>query len=283
MTRGERGPYQPLGEEGVFKRIKKEDLRIEEPYQRNPKSVAKINRMARYWEWAICGTLRVIDNGDGTYNVVDGVHRVKASMKRKDIKRLPCMVYSVSTVQDEARVFRKTNKERTSIGTYDDHKAALIEEDPLALKVKSVMDDFSLIPKRCSHNQREVSCIKIFYRCTAANELLFRQCIGWFLQQDWDVPINGEIIAGIFSLAYKMDPHLKVMSEKYIDKLSEYSLRQVQHAIADVRMYPSCRGANGAAKAIADLINAKLTGRTRRILFNPADYNTKKRRNNDKV
>jgi len=121
-----------------FALIPKEQLQVDHAYQRGL-SAKRIKDTASAWSWAACGALKVALRPDGEWFVFDGQHRLAAALLRHDVKALPCLVYEMKTVREEAAGFlaQTTSKPMTVIERF---KALLMVQDPVATMVKNLLD-----------------------------------------------------------------------------------------------------------------------------------------------
>jgi len=75
---------------------------------------------------------------DGSYHIVDGLHRSKA-LKALGYTHAPCIVLTGMTYEQEAAYFRKQNRNKRSIITFDDFKAGLEERDEECVKINGIV------------------------------------------------------------------------------------------------------------------------------------------------
>ena len=130
-SKRERYDWKLVDKPGEFASIDKNQLQVDMQYQRTHKK-EKILAMAGAWSWVACGAISVALRDDGEWFVMDGQHRVLAAMLRDDITALPCMIFELETVADEARGFLATNTHRKAMTTVDRFKALLMTEDHAA-------------------------------------------------------------------------------------------------------------------------------------------------------
>lgn len=110
--------YPDAGARPTLRWIGKMHLRIDARYQRDvstKRGQALVRKIAAEWRWAHCLPLVVTDNFDGTFNVIDGQHRLFAADARPDIAELPCYVIPTETLQDEAQAFVAYNRDRVQL------------------------------------------------------------------------------------------------------------------------------------------------------------------------
>lgn len=125
-----------------FALIPKEQLAVDHDYQRGL-STKRIREGAANWSWAACGGLKVALRPSGDWYVFDGQHRLAMAMLREDVTALPCLIYEMETVVDEAVGFLSQTSAKP-MSVVDRFRAMLIARDPTALIVKGIMDSEKL-------------------------------------------------------------------------------------------------------------------------------------------
>src|SRR5687768_12803311 len=98
--------------------LPKSALRVDRRYQReisSRRSKQLIQRIADNWRWYHCAPLTVADNGDGTYNVIDGQHRMTAAKSLPGVVLLPAYVVEEMTLQEQAGAFVAHNMDRVAV------------------------------------------------------------------------------------------------------------------------------------------------------------------------
>jgi hypothetical protein len=148
---------------GEMRMLDKHLLRIDPAYQRNANDI-KIREMAGNWSWIGCGVITVAERPIGqhrsTYFVVDGQHRVLAAMKRADISDLPCIVFRVLRVAEEAGAFLRTNTLRKPITAIERFNAMITSGDQQAIKVKSIIDATGLDLRKTCNAPKQIKCLR---------------------------------------------------------------------------------------------------------------------------
>lgn len=100
-----------LGSRGRLAQINKHNLRVDLSYQRE-QSKDRARRIACEFNWAGFGVLVVSERANGDYFVLDGGHRLLATMLRPEVKNVPCYVFSGLSETDEASAFVYYNAHR---------------------------------------------------------------------------------------------------------------------------------------------------------------------------
>lgn len=127
---------------GNLQWIDKNDIHVDDLYQRSIVNL-RVTSLSQNWSWIACGAL-IVASRNGVYWAVDGQHRLMAAKRRSDIKSMPCVVFQVESIQDEARGFVSVNSERKPISTKQRHKAMVVSGDDIAIKVQSRIDSLGL-------------------------------------------------------------------------------------------------------------------------------------------
>lgn len=128
----------PLGRMPVLQFIPPAELKIDETYQRSLEastSQSLIRKIAQFWNWDLCQPLVVARREGGKLFVIDGQHRLAASVMRRDIAQLPCVVLEYANAADEAASFVHLNQQRRPLTKLDLFKAAIASEDPEAVAI----------------------------------------------------------------------------------------------------------------------------------------------------
>lgn len=125
-------------ERGKYMDIQKDILLINhDDYQREA-SGHKVLEIARDWSWVACNTI-LVARRDGRYYVIDGQYRTLAARRRSDIKTLPCIVFDVFDVKQEADGFLKANTNRKPISSRDRFRALVTTENENAVFIEDLL------------------------------------------------------------------------------------------------------------------------------------------------
>lgn len=130
-----------LGDKPKLAWIDKRALIIDERYQRSIEtkaSVRLINYLRANFTWVKCLPLVITDNGDGTYCVIDGQHRLEAVRDLDFVTDMPCYVLGEMTLQEQALAFVDLNVNRVSVTPLAVHHARAKAGDPVAAEMERV-------------------------------------------------------------------------------------------------------------------------------------------------
>ena len=173
MSKVDRYQWRKLGAPGALRQIPKRELRIDHEYQRNANE-NKILAIASDFMWEAFGVASVARRRDGTLWVFDAQHRVLATWRRDDISELPCIVYDVDEVSEEARLFIQANTLRKPLTSVDKHKAYVKAGD----RVARVVDDLAHIAQRrigSDSSPTSIRCVTLLRLWIERDEALVRK------------------------------------------------------------------------------------------------------------
>jgi len=145
------------------------DLQFDESYQRTGQlNHARINDIARNYDAAAIGVILVSEREDGSLYVIDGMHRVLATIKRFGADhRMHATLVCHLTVAEEARAFWMQTK-RTAVSKIQQFNARLAAGDAVAVNLLAMLDGAGIsAPKR--HGSPE------YFRAIAMLERLAKQ------------------------------------------------------------------------------------------------------------
>ena len=120
--------------------IDKNKLYVDHGVQRSDVSEINVNYIAANWNWACVGSLVVGLRPNGNYVVVEGQHRLLASMKRREIVTLPCILIQFKDQRHEAETFLAINTCRKAVSALDKHRVGAVAENTDILLVNKVLD-----------------------------------------------------------------------------------------------------------------------------------------------
>jgi hypothetical protein len=216
---------------GVFKWISKQLLNIDPSYQRS-QSLGRTRQMAANWSWVACGTLTVAMR-DGDYYIIEGQHRWLAALNRSDIIDLPCMVFDINRLQDEARGFLNSNIMRSPIRVLSSYHSRITAKDEETLYLEKLFKDLKM---HAGSNNRplEVTCIGSCFNLMKLNRLKFEQTMEFLEILCKDHPINRKLLESIYYLNAHLTTDLsdKRLRERILNIGPEKLLKSAARAAA---------------------------------------------------
>lgn len=132
----------------TFDWIELKKLKIDDSYQRDTQSLRSqinISKIVENFSWDKFSPISVSENTDGTFNIIDGQHRVEAIRQLGDIDKVPCWVIPGCACQKQAEAFIGINKNRVLITPYAKYKAEILAGDPLANQVNDFCSEHNII------------------------------------------------------------------------------------------------------------------------------------------
>ena len=90
---------------------------VDHKYQRTLRSKASQKSIARirdHFDWLRFGAVVLASNGDGTYVVVDGQHRIEAARQRPGLNKVPAVIVEAETLKEQASAFIGVNRDRVN-------------------------------------------------------------------------------------------------------------------------------------------------------------------------
>lgn len=117
------------------------ELSVDDRYQRDLESRASktlIRSIVDNFQWAAFGVVVVVKHGAG-WRIIDGQHRTEAARQRGEVA-VPCVVIEAMSVEDQARIFVRANRDRVAMNPFAMHHAQLAALDPGALQLRTMCE-----------------------------------------------------------------------------------------------------------------------------------------------
>lgn len=113
-------------------------LYVEPKYQRK-RTERAVRDIADNWNWIACGALIVARRPDGVLSIMEGSHRWAGATQNGKITHLPCMIWDVPTVVDEAKMFMWINMRRKAMKSIEIYRAGITAEEPACIAVNEML------------------------------------------------------------------------------------------------------------------------------------------------
>ena len=116
---------------GDLQYVDKRLLFLPEEYQRNQgDQEGKIKKIASDFQWPLFGALVVARrSGWNKFAIMDGGGRWSAAMRRSDVSSVPCVVFDMTSLSDEAKAFLGLNKNRKPVTVVNQLNALVLSGD----------------------------------------------------------------------------------------------------------------------------------------------------------
>ena len=239
-------------EPGEFRLVPKAILSIDESYQRGPVSKTKVIQIAREWSWVMFGCLTVGRRADGTLVVIVGGHRTRAAMHRSDIDLLPCMIFDIEEIGDEAAAFVGEAITTSAIASFYKHRAAVVAGDPVAILVDAMLEELGYAATHSSQSPNTIRGIRQLHELVARDADLARRVLALAVRIAAGEHLKATLVAALFEAAVS---HPVILTAPHSDRL----VRLGPDAIfAEMRRKEAIVGSGGAriwSLAILDLVN----------------------------
>lgn len=123
------------------------DMFVDLSYQREP-DMPRVRQIAAHWDVRLVGVLEVSDRGEHTsprYAVIDGHHRMRGAQLLDIAPPLVATVHSGLSIQQEAELFDRLNRERRRLTTWDHWRARTTAGDPTVLAIQKAVVKLGLV------------------------------------------------------------------------------------------------------------------------------------------
>lgn len=248
--------WRVTSDKGQFQEVLKSDLLVNnEVYQREA-TKAKVLALSANWSWISCGTLTVARR-KGELWVVDGQHRKLAADNRSDITRLPCMIFDVENVSQEARAFLATNRNRKPMTALASFKAECAAGDEVALFVSDVIQNCGLRLTTASTEAGAFKAIALAKSLAATDRDLFVRAMqmGAKLALTARGPLHQKVLAGIFYVLQNVNSDDVTRLTKRLDQIG---MAAIKRSIDSASAYYAKGGAKVYADGILQAVNKGL-------------------------
>lgn len=253
------------GEMGEFRMIDKKDLFIDLKYQRETTSKNRVLEIARNFNWTIHGALIVSESEDGSLWVIEGGHRLRAALLRDDIQYIPCLVFSISKVSEEAAAFyNMNNATRKNVTPFERHKAGIAAKDPLALMVEDTITKHGYSFAKNKAGSFQTVAVSTVYRIVEKNANLADYVIGFLSKIAQGEEIGKAEYDAIYYIASYN--HKADLDDFAIKKLAPLGISGMLSIMKMERIRVGRGGPAIDARAIANFLNK---GQSKTKIFVP--------------
>lgn len=177
-----------------FREVPLSELRVDHDQYQRHQSNSAIRSIAGNWYWIACGALIVARRPCGTMTVIEGAHRLYAAKTRTDIKTLPCLIWNIDSIEQEAAMFIVINERRKAMRSIEKYNAGQTAKDPSCVSVAALLGKHGYHASS-DDSDRHCGCIGLLRKLTTENsarcEKLFDLCV--------QVAKGGRIVAPVLS------------------------------------------------------------------------------------
>jgi len=102
------------------------------------RSQGVIDKILKDFSWSKFGAVAVADNGDGSYCVIDGQHRVAAAKAHPAVAEIPALVIEAETLAEQAGAFLAVNRDRVRTNPLQEFHARVAAKEPEAVEIRDI-------------------------------------------------------------------------------------------------------------------------------------------------
>ncbi|GAS98850.1 uncharacterized protein RMCC_5815 [Mycolicibacterium canariasense] len=186
-------------------------------------------KMSAGWDRRLAGIIEVSDRGEGAsprYAVIDGQHRWAAARNLTEPPKLVANVHEGLTVEQEAQLFDKLNRQRKKINGFDHYRARLAAGEWIIVRVQAVLDKHHL-KMDPAPNEGNVGCVGTLEKVAEIDDALLDEVLGLIIgiwgrrREGFDAPI----IHGLALILHKLRDDVDL--ERLVDALLDVMPRQL--------------------------------------------------------
>lgn len=245
--------WRPLDEPGKYMMVDKHDLHVDPGYQRDAIH-GRITKMASEWSWVLCEAI-IVGFRDNKYWVIEGQHRVLAARERRDIAKLPCLVFRTETVAQEAKAFVDISMGRKFLSIYDKFRAKKVAGDETALWVQALMDQVHVAIVRAVSGPNQIAAIGVVLNMAEFNRESCKRVVQVYSGMARDIePLKIDILSGLWYVD-RFCVQGNIATERVNDRIRTVGLHAISDAIARAKVYYGNGGDVVCARGIINAMN----------------------------
>lgn len=258
IAKVDRYNWQVQDAPGHQQMINKNWLLVDSSYQRNV-SDAKVLNIAREWSWIACATI-VVALRDGKFYVIDGQHRVMAALRRADITYLPCIVFKITDVANEAQGFLTIQTQRKAMYSAEKFKALTITENPAALFVQNLVAQSGRIIDRSSE-KNTVACISLLLKLAETAPDMLQRIWPLVVLVCKGYPLHNRILEGFMYLESNMHAGESLMNKNWFNRIEKVGYAALLDSAAKASAFYSRGSAKVWAYGMLEALNKNMRNR----------------------
>jgi hypothetical protein len=255
LTSGQKNNVAIRRKPSDLKWLNKNQIETDGSYQRTTANQKLIAEITANFDWFAFGSLHV-SNRDDKYWVVDGGHRLRGALGRRDIDDLPCLVFRFESVSEEARAFLTINEGRSPVKPVDRFRASLTAQDPDCIALDAFLKAHSY---RISKEQSKecIEAVTTLLRCWTADAENFKRT--------WDIVVampdpEGRFCADIFRTVYTIGSNERI-GEEYGANLQKFGAVAARQAMKETCIEAGKRTFRLCARALEKACKPKKSKR----------------------
>jgi|APSaa5957512622_1039677.scaffolds.fasta_scaffold08381_3 hypothetical protein len=262
MSKVERYKWPAPGTPGKFRWISKLDLKVDEVNYQRSRVPGRVQKIQSKWDWCLVGVLSVAERPDGSLFIYDGGHRWEASLSRVDVQKLPCMVFPMRDLSEEAGAFLGINTTPANVPALNQHRAGVTAKDKTALAVQALLAKHGLRAARGGNGKaKDFGSIKTLGTLLRKNALLADAVLGVCATTSAtdNTAISGEVLKGLFCLCQTLGEP-KVLTVKNRKTLVAAGMKVAIQAVSNQKYVEAhLRGGEATyARGLIELLNKSI-------------------------
>lgn len=245
---------------GELRWIHKKDLRVDHRYQRQLNE-NKVKAIAASFSWPAFGALTVAERTDGALFLITGQHRKAAVDRRSDVTDVPCVVFRMTDIREEADAFLTEATQKKPLTSVERFKAQLETGDPTATLVDRLLSEAgrSASVSVSGDGSTTIRCISVMMNAARTNPdrltrvwlLVTRLCDGRF--------INEMLLDGLLMLDAKAKE--PITAERWSERIISVGPERLLEAARRAAAYYAKGGAKVWSLGMLEAINKGLRNR----------------------
>ena len=254
ITRLRKQGFTVRGGMGTFMLIPKQDLSIDHSYQRGL-IASRVQKLAKDWDWMACGALIVVLRPDGTFWVPAGQHRHAASLLLDWITELPCLVWEVDSVPQEAGVFLRS-ADVHHVPAVQQFKALLMTGDKDALVVNELIESVGRVPANHASGAT-VTCLQACINSVRTDEEAMRRVWPLIAEICKGDTLSGQIVRAVFYVETHLPAGVSLTDARWRRRVRGLTLKDFTDAMNAAAGHLGNRHTKSLAEGIVRAIDKK--------------------------
>lgn len=245
---------------GEFAEIPKHQLVVDHRYQRSitPSRVAEL--VAKF-NWPAFGALTVALRPDLTWVVMAGQHRLAAAMRIGWVDLLPCMVYEIDSLAEEANAFLASS-DTHAVTPVAKFKARVLAGEPEALVAQDMVNSIGRTVA-VGAAPATLACIGQVLSCIRQDEAALRRIWPVLGELCTGQVISGEIIKALFFLEIHQKPGVSLSQPPWRRKILDAGVVKLAARMQASALNHGNKHARALAEGCGRLLNKG--SRTRKL------------------
>lgn len=245
------------GAPGKPMHLPKESLRVhgyaDGGYQRNMNDRVRLS-IAREFNWQSFGVLVVSQRQDGSLWVVDGQNRHAAAMEREDVSLVPCMVFRLNTLREEAQAFLRLNKNRGLPKTLQMLPAQVHAGDATAVALQELVAGTG---RTISSNSSPTTfaCVTALMRALRLNGEALDRIWPLLVELTRGRPFHNVILEGFWYIEARLPEGVSLADAAFRRRALSIGYEELLEAAGRAAAYHAKGGAKIWAQGIRDRLN----------------------------